>query len=71
MEGAFKIWWALPTLEISGGEGRQIIEVVWMINDIQNEIGCDFKVVYHMSVAVVKVGYVRINDNLMISDNLN
>lgn len=29
----FKIWWALPTLEISGGEGRQIIEVVWMIND--------------------------------------
>ena len=24
---------ALPTIEISGGEGRQIIEVVWMIND--------------------------------------
>ena len=24
-----------------------------------------------MSVAVVKVGYVRINDNLMISENLN
>ena len=39
---------------------------------IRNEIGCDSKVVYHMSVAVVKVGgYVRINDNLMISDNLN
>ena len=33
VEGAFKNWWALPTLEISGGEGRQIIEVVWMIND--------------------------------------
>ena len=33
VEGAFKIWSALPTLEISGGEGRQIIEVVWMIND--------------------------------------
>ena len=29
----FKIWGALSTLEISGGEGRQIIEVVWMIND--------------------------------------
>ena len=38
---------------------------------IRNEIGCDFKVVYHMSVAVAKVGYVRINDNLMISDNPN
>ena len=25
--------WALPTLEISGGEGRQIIEVVKVIND--------------------------------------
>ena len=33
VKGAFEIWWALPTLEISGGEGRQIIEVVWMIND--------------------------------------
>ena len=31
--GAFKIWRAVPTLEISCGEGRQIIEVVWMIND--------------------------------------
>ena len=30
---------------------------------IRNEIGCDFKGVYHMSVAVVKVGYVRMNDN--------
>ena len=38
---------------------------------MRNEIACDFKVVYHMSVAVVKVVYVRINDNLMISDNLN
>ena len=38
---------------------------------IRNESGCDFKVVCHMSVAVVTVGYVRINDNLMISDNLN
>ena len=38
---------------------------------IRNENGCDFKVVYHMSVAVVKVVYVRINDNQMISDNLN
>ena len=38
---------------------------------IRNEIGCDFKVVYHMSVAVVKVMDVTINDNLMISDNLN
>ena len=38
---------------------------------IRNEIGCDFKVVYHMSVAVVKVGHVRINDKLMISDNPN
>ena len=33
VEGAFKIWSSHPTLEISGGEGRQIIEVVWMIND--------------------------------------
>ena len=33
VEGAFITWSALPTLEISGGEGRQIIEVVWMIND--------------------------------------
>ena len=33
MEGAFKIWWALLTLEISGGEGRQIIEVAKVIND--------------------------------------
>jgi len=38
---------------------------------LSNDIGCDFKVVYHMSVAVVKVVYVRINDNQMISDNLN
>ena len=30
---AFKIWSAVPTLEISGGECRQIIEVVWMINE--------------------------------------
>ena len=33
VEGAFKIWWALPTLEISGGEGRQITEVVKVIID--------------------------------------
>ena len=32
VEGAFKIWWANPTLEISGGEGRQIIEVSKVIN---------------------------------------
>ena len=33
MEDAFQIWSALPTLEISNVEGRQIIEVAKVVND--------------------------------------
>ena len=70
VDGAFKIWWALPTLEISDGEGRQIIEVVWMINDKKRNWLRFQSGVSHVS-SCGNSRYVRINDNLMISDNLN